>query len=156
MTSAETSLEPKLELVQGTNADQVAQRIRQELARFNEMKTGDRHWSPLVLSLTDANAQIIGGLVGELFWNALHVELLWVADAHPSRHRGRGTRGAAAVASAAPRRHRLGRHRDPQPRADRSDNPRRGARARHRGPAASDRRRRAHAARGLRAPGHLP
>ena len=90
MTSAETSLEPKLELVQGTNADQVAQRIRQELARFNEMKTGDRHWSLLVLSLTDANAQIIGGLVGESFWNAVHVELLWVAEQH--RRRGYGRR----------------------------------------------------------------
>jgi GNAT superfamily N-acetyltransferase len=90
MRNTETSLEPKVELVQGTNADELIQRIRQELARFNEMKTGDRHWSPLVLSLTDANAQIIGGLVGELFWNALHVELLWVADAH--RRRGYGRR----------------------------------------------------------------
>ncbi len=90
MTRAEASIETKIELIQGAGADEFVQRIRQELARYNELKTGDRHWCPLVLSLTDANAQIIGGLVGELFWNAVHVELLWVADEH--RRRGYGRR----------------------------------------------------------------
>lgn len=90
MTSAQANAEPTIELVQDAKADELAQHIRQRLARYNELKTGDGRWRPLALCLTEANGQTIGGLVGESFWNAVHVELLWVDDAH--RGRGYGTR----------------------------------------------------------------
>jgi len=90
MTNAQANVEPTIELLHDAKADELARRIRQALARHNELKTGDGRWRPLALCLTDANGQTIGGLVGESFWNAVHVEVLWVADEH--RGRGYGTR----------------------------------------------------------------
>src|SRR5436190_19206714 len=90
MASAQANVEPAIELVEDAKADELARRIRQSLATYNELKTGDGRWHRLVLCLTDATGQTIGGLVGESFWNALHVEVLWVADEY--RGRGHGTR----------------------------------------------------------------
>ena len=65
------------------------------------------------------------------------------ADAHPGRDRRRGPGGADAGPAAASARDRVGRAREPQPRALRAAHPRGRARAGHRRPAARDRRRRA-------------
>jgi GNAT superfamily N-acetyltransferase len=89
MPSAQTNVEPTIELVPDANADELARRIRQALTRHNELKTGDGRWRSLVLCLTDASGETIGGLVGESFWNALYIEVLWVADEHRGRGYGR-------------------------------------------------------------------
>lgn len=50
------------------------------LLAHNEAKVGPRNTKPLSLSLRDAEGNIVGGLVGELKWGWLHVDMLWVDE----------------------------------------------------------------------------
>ena len=77
-------------LVDERKADTIADRLREGLARFNDPKVGPRRSRPLVISLTDEHGQLVGGLVGRTYWNALHIELLWISEDH--RHGGFGRR----------------------------------------------------------------
>lgn len=86
MSDARLLTKAVVALVEEQDAVAAADRIRGSLARDNELKVGARNLRSLVLTLTDDQGQLVGGLVGETFWNTLHVELLWVAD----KHRGRG------------------------------------------------------------------
>ena len=65
------------------------------LSAHNEARVGPRNTQPLALSLRDASGAIVGGLTGELKWQWLHVELLWIDEAH----RGAG-HGEALLAMA--------------------------------------------------------
>jgi len=56
----------------------VARRIRAGLIAYNAQKVGAPDYRHLVLSARDAKGRIIGGLTGELYWNALYIELLWL------------------------------------------------------------------------------
>jgi ribosomal protein S18 acetylase RimI-like enzyme len=77
-------------LVDGPEASEVAERVKEGLARHNEPKIGPRRSRPLVLSLNNENGELVGGLVGKTYWNALHIELLWVSESH--RRSGYGRR----------------------------------------------------------------
>jgi GNAT superfamily N-acetyltransferase len=55
------------------------------LRAFNRLHAPPPGFAPLVLGAREHDV-IIGGLVGEIGWEWLHVDLLWVAD----RHRRRG------------------------------------------------------------------
>lgn len=52
-----------------------------KLAEFNEANAGDERYRRLVIVVRDNNDQILGGLVGSLYWNWLAVDLLWVQEA---------------------------------------------------------------------------
>lgn len=65
------------------------------LSAYNAARVGPRNLEPLALSLRDEDGAIVGGLIGELKWQWLHVDLLWIDKAH----RGRG-HGEALVAMA--------------------------------------------------------
>ncbi|PZO01808.1 MAG: GNAT family N-acetyltransferase [Hyphomicrobiales bacterium] len=65
------------------------------LSAYNASVVGSRNSVPLALSLRDDDGVIVGGLIGELKWQWLHVDLLWIDDAH----RGKG-HGEALVAMA--------------------------------------------------------
>ena len=78
--------EIEVALVDERNADAITKRLREGLVRYNESKGGTERAQSLVLSLTDDLGELVGGLAGVTFWNALHVELLWIAD----HHRGQG------------------------------------------------------------------
>ena len=65
------------------------------LSDHNAARAGPRKSCPLAISLRDEAGAIVGGLIGELKWQWLHVDLLWIDDAH----RGAG-HGEALMAMA--------------------------------------------------------
>jgi ribosomal protein S18 acetylase RimI-like enzyme len=69
--------------------------VVQGLSAYNAARVGPRNAEPLAISLRDDHGTIVGGLIGELKWQWLHVDLLWIDDAH----RGQG-HGEALVAMA--------------------------------------------------------
>ncbi len=62
------------------NARAVARRVRAGLIAYNAAKAGAPKYRRLVLSARDGKGRIVGGLTGELYWNVLFVELLWLED----------------------------------------------------------------------------
>ncbi len=56
------------------------------LSAHNASKVGPRNARPLAISLRDEAGEIVGGLLGELKWEWLYVDLLWIDE----RHRGAG------------------------------------------------------------------
>lgn len=65
------------------------------LSAHNEARVGPRKAEPLALSLRDENGAMVGGLIGELKWQWLYVDLFWIDEAH----RGAG-HGEALMAMA--------------------------------------------------------
>jgi ribosomal protein S18 acetylase RimI-like enzyme len=74
---------------------QTREAVIQGLSAYNAARVGPRNTEPLAISLRDDDGMIVGGLIGELKWEWLHVDLLWIDDAH----RGQG-HGEALVAMA--------------------------------------------------------
>ena len=48
------------------------------LSAYNAARVGPRNSEPLALSLRDGDGVIVGGLIGELKWEWLHIDLLWI------------------------------------------------------------------------------
>jgi len=71
-------------------ARSVERRIRAGLIAYNADKVGAPKYRRLVLSARNARGRLIGGLAGELYWNALYLELLWLQPG--ARHEGLGRR----------------------------------------------------------------
>ncbi|MCZ8376486.1 MAG: GNAT family N-acetyltransferase [Beijerinckiaceae bacterium] len=70
------------------NYAEVREAVSAGLTRYNDRflpTNRDRH--PLALSVRDGNGVIVGGLIGELRMDYLHVELLWIDESQ----RGQGT-----------------------------------------------------------------
>ena len=65
------------------------------LSAHNEARVGPRNTQPLALSLRDEAGAMVGGLVGELKWDWLYIDLFWIDEAH----RGAG-HGEALLAMA--------------------------------------------------------
>lgn len=65
------------------------------LSAHNEARVGPRRTEPLALSLRNEAGTVVGGLIGELKWEWLYVDLLWIDEAH----RGAG-HGEALLAMA--------------------------------------------------------
>ncbi|HEY3342845.1 MAG TPA: GNAT family N-acetyltransferase, partial [Anaerolineae bacterium] len=40
------------------------------------------HFSRIVVSVRDESGALVGGLIGEMFWDWLHIETLWVIENH--------------------------------------------------------------------------
>ena len=82
-------------------AKAVGDEILQRLVAFNEAKVGPREMEEFTLSVRDDNGQLIGGLTGELFWNCVHVGVLWVSEGAWGNGYGMGLmREAEAIARA--------------------------------------------------------
>lgn len=64
--------------------------MRRGLIAYNTARVGKPHYRPLVLSARGARGRILGGLVGQLYWNVLYVELFWIAEG--ARQAGIGRR----------------------------------------------------------------
>jgi GNAT superfamily N-acetyltransferase len=60
------------------------------LSAYNAAIIGPRNAEPLVLSLRDDTGSIVGGLVGELKWQWLYVDLLWIDEAYRGQGHGEG------------------------------------------------------------------
>jgi ribosomal protein S18 acetylase RimI-like enzyme len=75
--------------------DETRAAVLRGLTAHNLSRVGSRNTKPLTISLRDESGAIVGGLVGELKWEWLYVDLLWIDEAH----RGSGF-GEALVAKA--------------------------------------------------------
>lgn len=75
--------------------DETRAAVLRGLSGHNQSKVGPRNSKPVTISLRDDSGEIVGGLVGELKWEWLYVDLLWI-DEH---HRGAGL-GEGLVAQA--------------------------------------------------------
>ena len=60
--------------------------IDQGIAEYNLQKIGPQKYTP-VASFAKKDGKIIGGITGNLFWNYLYVDLMWIHE----DHRGKGT-----------------------------------------------------------------
>jgi GNAT superfamily N-acetyltransferase len=76
-------------VIEEDGSEAVATEVRARLRSFNERIAGPLNTKPLVLGVRDQAGTVIGGLVGEFFWNTLLVEVLWVDEPH--RNNGMGT-----------------------------------------------------------------
>lgn len=63
--------------------------IQQGINEFNQQQAGDYHYKKLCLSLRDAEQKIVGGLVGETYWEWFYIELFWISE--PYRQEGYGS-----------------------------------------------------------------
>lgn len=78
-----------------TDVAETSEAVKAGLGAYNAARVGPRASEPLAISLRDDAGAIVGGLVGELKWQWLHVDLLWIDEAH----RGSG-HGEALLAMA--------------------------------------------------------
>lgn len=54
--------------------------LTEQLITFNRQRASDGNYQPLAIFLKDAEASIVGGLVGETYWQWLYVDMLWVHE----------------------------------------------------------------------------
>jgi GNAT superfamily N-acetyltransferase len=69
------------------------------LSAHNEARVGPRRTEPLALSLRDEAGTMVGGLIGELKWEWLYVDLLWIDEAHRGAGHGEALLGMAEQAA---------------------------------------------------------
>ena len=67
----------------------VSAQLFRRLVEFSEAEIGPRNTREFALTVRREDGQILGGLTGELIWNALYVGVLWVSES--SRGQGYGT-----------------------------------------------------------------
>jgi GNAT superfamily N-acetyltransferase len=77
---------------------------------YNIEKTGDEAFERLCFVVQTAEGDIVGGVIGELFWGWLHVDLLWVQD--DLRGQGYGHRLMVQIEDEARRRGAVGAYLD--------------------------------------------
>jgi ribosomal protein S18 acetylase RimI-like enzyme len=78
-----------------TDVAATSEAVKAGLSAYNASRVGPRNSEPLAISLRDDDGAIVGGLIGELKWQWLHVDLLWIDESQ----RGQG-HGEALVAMA--------------------------------------------------------
>ena len=70
-------------------SDTVRAAILDGLRSFNRRHAEAPDFDPLVISARDEAGEIVGGLVGLTGWHWLHVDMLWVDEAHRGAGVGR-------------------------------------------------------------------
>jgi len=50
------------------------------LSKYNIEKVGDNKFQRLCYALQDSEEEIVGGILGEVYWSWLYVDLLWVKE----------------------------------------------------------------------------
>lgn len=64
---------------QDLSDDEVAY-VRDKLDDFNEPLAPPRNFREINFALRDGSNEIVGGLIGSVQWNWLHVSILWVGE----------------------------------------------------------------------------
>jgi GNAT superfamily N-acetyltransferase len=54
--------------------------INTGLSAFNDRVLGSQRYEPMRLLVRDANGQVVGGLLGELYYNWLYIAILWLHE----------------------------------------------------------------------------
>lgn len=60
--------------------DEVSQAIRDGLGAYNTSKLGDQQWCRLAIVVRDEQDRVLGGLLGSISWDWLHVNDLWLDE----------------------------------------------------------------------------
>ena len=50
------------------------------VARYNKEQAGENHFKRLCYVLKDPDGEIVGGVIAEVYWDWLYIDLLWVKD----------------------------------------------------------------------------
>ncbi len=91
-------------------AQDVERFVRERLGEYNEARVGPINHSRLAAILRDAEGAIAGGLLADIYWGWLAIEILWVRD--DLRGQGYGRALVQAVEQEAVRRGCRGAHVD--------------------------------------------
>jgi ribosomal protein S18 acetylase RimI-like enzyme len=62
--------------------------VEQNLSSFNRQFTDPDNYKPLNIFIRNTATDIIGGLLGETYWNWLHIRVLWIDEKY--RRQGLG------------------------------------------------------------------
>lgn len=54
--------------------------IGRGLSAFNKQQAGEDHFQRLCYAIYGVDETIVAGVLGELYWDWLHVDLLWVSE----------------------------------------------------------------------------
>jgi GNAT superfamily N-acetyltransferase len=55
--------------------------IGRGVGNYNKEQAGDNHFQRLCFTLRDPEGDIVGGILGEVYWGWFYVDLLWVEEA---------------------------------------------------------------------------
>lgn len=69
--------------------------IGTNLDLYNRQLAGDMNFQRLCFTLNTSDGQILGGVLGEVFWNWMHLDLLWIKE--EIRGHGHGHRLLMAI-----------------------------------------------------------
>jgi GNAT superfamily N-acetyltransferase len=50
------------------------------ISAFNKQQAGDDHGRNLCFVLKDENGKVVGGVIGETYWNWLYISLMWIRE----------------------------------------------------------------------------
>jgi hypothetical protein len=76
--------------------------VRERLALYNVAATGVTEYYPVCLFLKNEHQEVLGGVLGHIWAQCLHIAILWVApDLTPSGLRDRSVAGCRAAGSRA-------------------------------------------------------
>ncbi|MBB6142127.1 ribosomal protein S18 acetylase RimI-like enzyme [Silvibacterium bohemicum] len=89
-------IEPTLTIQTELDQDGILQ-LRSRLVEYNRRFVPEMNYLPLLLSLKNAEQQLVGGLFGQMYHSWLFIDLLWVADDVRGRGYGRRLIGEAEV-----------------------------------------------------------
>lgn len=76
--------------------------VQRGLHGFNHLHAPADDHAPLVVSLRDATGHVVGGLLGQTYWDWLHIDVLWIHE----RFRRNGYGGKLLEAAEQEARHR--------------------------------------------------
>src|SRR5688572_15851996 len=79
-----------LDIEAESDHDAFGMELFQHLRAYNESQAGPLAAEVISLSVRTGDGALVGGLVGEMFWDALFIRTLWVDEAH--RRSGLGGR----------------------------------------------------------------
>jgi GNAT superfamily N-acetyltransferase len=86
--------QPRIEIAVEPQPDEI-EFVTQQIIKFNSSRAGEGNYKPLVIFLRDSDNHVVGGLIGETYWQWLYVDVLWVHESF----RGEGY-GDALLAAA--------------------------------------------------------
>lgn len=72
--------QPRIEVAVEPRSDAI-EFITQQIIKFNNNRAGSEgNYKPLAIFLRDSDNHVMGGLVGETYWQWLYVDVLWVHE----------------------------------------------------------------------------
>lgn len=71
----------RIDIVEEPQSDEI-EFVTQQIINFNRDRAGEVNYKHLVIFLRDSDGSIVGGLVGETYWQWLYVDVFWVDESH--------------------------------------------------------------------------